>query len=118
MAYFRANTGGSGGGGTLQTLIIDYNGNRFSGRNQYSVNVASFLPDDYQNLTLDNFSVSPDFTYQANTNNPGTSDLTLFLAYNSSTGILSVGRRATRAQVGTTQTYLNINYYIKVTYYT
>ena len=115
MAFYRAKRA-SGGGGTLKTAQIKNGTTYFSSRTQYSVNVANALPNDYQNLTLDNFSVDSVASFQASTSNPGTADADLFLSYNSSTGILSVGRRTSRQSIGGTYYYLSLNYYIRVSY--
>lgn len=114
MAFFRASIGG--GGGTLKTAQIKNGSTFFTSRAQYSVNVANALPNDYQNLTLDNFSIEDVGSFQSSTSNPGTADASIFLSYNSSTGVLSVGRRTTRVSIGGTYYYLSLNYYIKVSY--
>lgn len=114
MAFYRAKR--ASGGGTLKTEQIKNGSNYFSSRGQYSVNVASALPNDYQNLTLDNFSVDQSsISFQASTSQV-TNDTALMLSYDNSTGILSLGRRTGRQSIGGTNYYLSLNYYVKVSY--
>lgn len=116
MAFFRAAIGGGGGSPTLKTAQIKNGTNYFSSRSQYSVDVASALPNDYQNLTLDNFSIdASSFSMQASTSQV-TNDASLLLSYNNSTGILSLGKYRTRQSIGGTYYYLSLNYYIEVSY--
>ena len=114
MAFYRAKR--ASGGGTLKTEQIKNGTAYFTSRTQYSVNVANELPNDYQNLTLDNFSVEDVGSFQATTSTPGTSDASLFLSYDNTTGVLSVGRKTSRQSIGGTYYYLSLNYYIKVSY--
>lgn len=44
-----------GGGSGFNTLIIDNNGGGFASKFQYDIDLKNYLPNDYQNLTIDNF---------------------------------------------------------------
>ena len=110
--------GGSGylyktvqGGGTLNSTVIDNNGSTFTSRSQYSVNVKNALPSVYNRLTLANFAVDGAIGLGSSTS-AVQNDTALFLSYNASTGILSLGKRTTKVGSNT----LNFTYKVRVFY--
>ena len=116
MALVNMNFAGDSSAGTIQIIDITNGNTTFSSRSRNSINVASKLPNDYMNLTLDNFSLTPGATTPGYAGSQVTSDSNLFLSYDQSTGILSTGIRCNRATMGTETFYVHINYYVRVTY--
>ena len=99
------------GGGTLNSTVIDNNGSTFTSRSQYSVNVKNALPSVYNKLTLANFAVDGAIGLGSSTS-AVQNDTALFLSYNASTGILSLGKRTTKVGSNT----LNFTYKVRVFY--
>lgn len=77
------------GGGEFKFEVLSNNGNAYNSRTKYNIDVKSVLPDYYDKLTIDNFSV--DSLTPAYSSSQVTADSDLFLDYDSSTGILSTG---------------------------
>lgn len=86
-------------GGTIKTVTITNNGNNFNSNTTGTIDIKQYLPNDYTNLTLDNFVVEAN-TLSAAYVGATYTNATQLLTYDASTGILTRGRRCTRFSVG------------------
>lgn len=103
------------GGGGYNTLIIDNNGGDFDSLSARTFDMKVYLPNDYQKLTLDNFSlvdVSQESRYGTGSTGMYSS---LLASYDASAGLLTTNILYTYISE-----YMNyglfVTYKIKVTY--
>lgn len=102
------------GGGGYNTLIIDNNGDNYNSTDARTIDIKTYLPNDYQNLTLDNFSLADVNLILGIGRHSSNLYVRVLDSYNPTTGILNCNMSCYYGS-GDNKHYA-IAYNIKVTY--